>query len=389
MTGIKALFKKLDMATVVAFACILLVLALGALYDPNFLSSDYLLQQLLTASFLGVIATGMMLVILLGHIDLSIPWTITMGAMMATAATGFFGTTAGTILAVPFGIFAGVLIGLINGFGVAYLRAPSMIFTLGMNAVAQGLMVAHTGGFSPQDSVTPLMRQLVVGHVIPGVANPILIWLVLGIVTVFILTRTSLGRQIYAIGNRERAVFLSGVDTRKVLVICFVICGGCAAAGGVLLAGWSNRSFQAMGDPYLLPTIAAVVLGGTNVLGGRGTYLGTVAGVIFITLLQSILSVVQPQYFLAEIGLADAAGVDPPDRLRRRHRRHAAALRAPARRSGVRLKPPRRTRPRQMRRWRSVLSRSINSKPRLTTRSAGRLPAIASISISTPSRPIS
>jgi ribose transport system permease protein len=88
-----------------------------------------------------------------------------------------------------------------------------------------------------------------------------------------------------------------------VLLICFVISGACSAFGGVLLSGWANRSYQAMGDPYLLPTIAAVVLGGTNVMGGRGTYLGTIAGVILITLLQSILSVVQPQYMLAEIGL--------------------------------------------------------------------------------------
>lgn len=303
MNGLKKLFSGIDRATAIAFACILLLLFLGALYDPNFLSREYLAQQLLTASFLGVMATGMMLVILLGHIDLSIPWTITMGAMMATASTGFFGETLGYTLAIPFGIFAGVLVGFINGLGVAYLRAPSMIFTLGMNAVAQGLMVFHTGGFSPQDTVTPLMREMVVGHIIPGVANPILIWAILGIVTVFVLTRTTLGRQIYAIGNRERAVFLSGVDTRKVLVICFVISGACAAFGGILLAGWSNRSFQAMGDPYLLPTIAAVVLGGTHVLGGRGTYLGTVAGVLLITLLQSILSVVQPQYMLADLGL--------------------------------------------------------------------------------------
>ncbi len=309
MTAVMALFSKLDKATVIAFACILLLLFLGALYDRNFLSADYLLQQLLTASFLGMMATGMMLVILLGHIDLSIPWTITMGAMMATAATGFFGDTVGFAIAIPFGIFAGVLVGFINGLGVAYLRAPSMIFTLGMNAVAQGLMVFHTGGFSPQDAVTPLMRQLVVGHLIPGVANPVLIWLVLGAATVFMLTRTSLGRQIYAIGNRERAVFLSGVDTRRVLVICFVISGACSAFGGILLAGWANRSFQAMGDPYLLPTIAAVVLGGTNVLGGRGTYLGTVAGVILITLLQSILSVLQPQIFFQEMGLKIPADV--------------------------------------------------------------------------------
>ena len=140
-----------------------------------------------------------------------------------------------------------------------------MIFTLGMNAVAQGLMVFHTGGFSPQDAVTPLMREMVVGHIIPGVANPVLIWLLLGIATVFVLTRTSLGRQIYAIGNRERAVFLSGVDTapraghllRHLGRLCRLRAASCSP-------GWSNRSFQAMGDTYLLPTIAAVVLGGTQ-----------------------------------------------------------------------------------------------------------------------------
>jgi len=147
------------------------------------------------------------------------------------------------------------------------------------------------------------MREIAVGRLIPGVPNPLLVWIALGAVTVFILTRTTLGRQIYAIGNKERAVFLSGVDTRRVLLICFVISGACAAAGGVLLAGWANRSYQAMGDPYLLPTIAAIVLGGTNVLGGRGTYLGTIAGVILITLLQSILSVLQPQFWFAELGL--------------------------------------------------------------------------------------
>lgn len=303
MAAAALVLKRLDKATVIAFGCIVLLLAGGALYDPNFLSADYLAQQLLTASFLGVIATGMMLVILLGHIDLSIPWTISIGGMMATGAAGILGPSLGVTLAIPFGILCGVGIGLINGLGVAYLRAPSMIFTLGMNAVAQGLMVYHTGGFAPQDQATPFMRDLVVGHVVPGVANPVLIWLAVGVATVFMLTRTTLGRQIYAIGNREKAVFLSGVSTRRVLLICFAISGGCAAAGGVLLAGWANRSYQAMGDPYLLPTIAAVVLGGTNVLGGRGTYLGTVAGVILITLLQSILSVVQPQYLLADLGL--------------------------------------------------------------------------------------
>lgn len=295
--------RRLDKATVIAFGLIVVLLLAGATIDPAFLSPDYLVQQLQVASFLGVVATGVMLVILLGHIDLSIPWTIAVGGMMATAASGFFGPTLGIPLAVPFGIVCGAAVGAVNGLGVAYLRAPSMIFTLGMNAVAQGLMVAHTGGFAPQDRATVLMRDLAVGRIIPGVPNPLLIWLAFGAAAVFLLTRTTLGRQIYAIGNKERAVFLSGVDTRRVVFICFVISGACAATGGALLAGWANRSYQAMGDPYLLPTIAAVVLGGTNILGGRGTYLGTVAGVILITLLQSILSVLQPQFWFAAIGL--------------------------------------------------------------------------------------
>src|SRR5438128_2621788 len=117
------------------------------LSSRNFLSLDYLLHQLQVASFLGVIATGAMLVILLGHIDLSIPWVVTTGGMMSTAAAGH-GGMAGA-LAIPFAIACGLGIGLVNGIGVAYLRVPSMIFTLAINAIAQGLMVVHTSGFAP------------------------------------------------------------------------------------------------------------------------------------------------------------------------------------------------------------------------------------------------
>lgn len=300
---------KIDTATLIAFGCIVLLLLIGAAAKPGLLSVDYLVQQLQIAAFLGTIATGEMIVILMGQIDLSIPWTIAVGGMMATGASGILGPGLGVPLAIPFGILCGVLIGLVNGLGVAYLRAPSMIFTLGMNAVAQGLMVYHTGGFAPQDQATGLMVAVASGRLIPGIPNALLVWIVFGLVTVYMLTRTRLGRQIYAIGNRERAVFLSGVDSRRVTLIAFALSGACAAAGGVLLAGWANRSYQAMGDPYLLPAIAAIVLGGTNVLGGRGTYLGTIAGVILITLLQSILSVLQPQDYFAEIGIRLPADV--------------------------------------------------------------------------------
>ncbi|MBY5779231.1 ABC transporter permease [Rhizobium leguminosarum] len=288
---VPARLRGIDPAVATAFGCIILLLLAGSIYSPNFLSPDYLLQQLKVASFLGVIATGMMAVILLGQIDLSVPWVVTTGAMMACAATAY-GTT-GSVLAIPFGIFCGAAIGLVNGLAVAYLRIPSMIITLATNAVAQGLMVVYTGGFSPQDSATPAMRFLATGYTIPGLPNGVLVWLCVGLAAVFMLTRTTFGRSLYAIGNRERAAYMSGINTRRITLLAFVISGGLSALGGVLLAGYASKASQSMGDAYLLPSIAAVVLGGTHVLGGKGSYLGTVAGVILITLLQSILSVMQ------------------------------------------------------------------------------------------------
>jgi len=216
---------------------------------------------------------------------------VTTGAMMACAAASF--GPMGVVLAIPFGILCGAMIGLCNGFATAYLRIPSMIITLATNAVAQGLMVAYTGGFSPQDSATPAMRYLATGELIPVVPNGVLVWLLVGAGAVFLLNRTTFGRSVYGIGNRERAAYLSGIDTRRVVLLAFVISGALSAFGGVLLAGYASKAAQSMGDAYLLPAIAAVVLGGTHVLGGRGSYLGTVAGVILITLLQSILSVMQ------------------------------------------------------------------------------------------------
>lgn len=279
-------------AVLTAIGCIIVLLIAGSFYSANFLSPDYLLQQLQVASFLGVIATGAMMVILLGHIDLSVPWVVTLGAMMATAAAGWWGAL-GVALAIPFGVGVGAVVGFFNGIGVAYLRVPSMIFTLGMNAVVQGLVVVHTGGFAPQDRATETMHDLATGRVLFGLPNALLLWAVLAVVIIFMLTRTTFGRKIYAIGNREKAAYLSGINTRLVTLLCFVISGACSALAGVLLAGYATKAYQAMGDAYLLPAIAAVVLGGTNILGGRGTYAGTIVGTILITLLQSILSVMQ------------------------------------------------------------------------------------------------
>jgi ribose transport system permease protein len=137
------------------------------------------------------------------------------------------------------------------------------------------------------------MHALAVERWVLGIPNAVWVWAAIGAATVVLLRRTAFGRRVYAIGNSERAVFLSRNSVTRVVITCFALSGACSAFAGVLLAGYSTKAYQAMGDPYLLPAIAAVVLGGTSILGGRGSYLGTVAGVILVTLLQSILSIVQ------------------------------------------------------------------------------------------------
>jgi ribose transport system permease protein len=169
---------------------------------------------------------------------------------------------------------------------------PSMIFTLGVNAVMRGLMVAHTGGYAPQTAATDLMRMLAAERTF-GIPNALFVWGAVSVLVVVILQSTPLGRYIYAIGNKEAAAYLAGIDTRRVTVICFMLCGLMAALAGVLLAGYSTKAYQAMGDAYLLPSIAAVVIGGTNILGGRGRYLGTLVGVVLIVLLNSVLSIME------------------------------------------------------------------------------------------------
>jgi ribose transport system permease protein len=286
----QAYLRSIDRPILVACGFVILILAAGTAYTAvtqgtaTFLSPTYLLQQLKVASFLGVVAAGMMLVILMGHIDLSVPWTVAASAMLATAVGG--------PEAIPVGLAVGALVGLFNGLGVAFLRVPSMIFTLGVNTVLRGLMVMLTGGFSPTTMATPPMQFLAKTEVL-GIPMAVFVWALLSLGIVFLLTRTPMGRYIYAIGNREAAAYLSGVNTRIVILGAFTLCGLCSALAGILLAGYSSKAYQAMGDPYLLPAIAAVVIGGTNILGGQGRYAGTVVGTILIVLLQSVLSVMQ------------------------------------------------------------------------------------------------
>ena len=284
---------KVDKPVLIAFCCSAALILGGSFFFPNFLSIQYLLQQLHIASFLGLVAAGAMVVILLGQIDLSVPWTLTAAAIASTAIASYAKGVTAEILAIVVGLLVGVIVGLLNGFGAAFVRVHSMIWTLAMNFVVLGACVFYTGGFQPPGEPLHVMRFLGVGRSILNIPNAIFVWLGVSIIMIFFLRRTKYGRYIYAIGNSEKATYLSGVKTRPILFLAFVIAGVCNAIAGMMLAGYAKQAYQAMGEPYLMPAIAAVVLGGTKIQGGSGSYIGTLAGTIFVTLIGSILSVMQ------------------------------------------------------------------------------------------------
>ncbi|MBA3449775.1 MAG: ABC transporter permease [Chloroflexia bacterium] len=274
-------------ALLIPYGLILLLLAAAAIRAPGFVSVPNLTQQLVLASYLGVIAGGQTLVILTGGIDLSIAWNLNLAAILLTQLSEQMPVFWATVAALG----CAALVGLINGLGIAYLRIPSLVMTLGMNAVLAGVTLVYTNG-SPQGEAPQFARDLAVSRIGGTIPWALLFWALFSAGLVFLLRRTVFGKRLYAIGNNPRASYLSGVPVRRVLVVTYTLCGLCAGLGGIMLTGYSQQSYLGMGDLYVLPAIAAVVIGGTSILGGSGGYTGTIAGAITVVLLQNVLQIV-------------------------------------------------------------------------------------------------
>jgi ribose transport system permease protein len=275
---------------VIAFGLILVLLIISGIRQPGFLSLNNLRQQLVVATFLGTVAAGQTMVILTGGIDLSVAWNLNFAAILFTqtiAGSQDPKTIAfGTVLA----LLSGTAVGVFNGFGVAILKIPSLVATLGMNTVMLGVTLVYTNG-SPQGLAPGFARSLAIGRIAGQVPWALVFWTGLATVLIGILKYSVFGRRIYAIGNNPRAAFLSGAPVRLTLVGVYAFSGLTAGLAGILLAGYSNNTYLGMGDAYVLQSIAAVVIGGTSILGGAGGYGGTVAGAILIVLLQNSLQV--------------------------------------------------------------------------------------------------
>lgn len=274
-------------ALLIPYGLILILLAAAAIRAPGFVSIPNMSQQLVLASYLGVIAGGQTLVILTGGIDLSIAWNLNLSAILLTQLSEQMPVFWATVAALG----SASLVGLLNGLGIAFLRIPSLVMTLGMNAVLAGVTLVYTNG-SPQGEAPQFSRDLAVGEIGGVIPWALIFWVIFSAGLIFLLRRTVYGKRLYAIGNNPKVAYLSGVPVRWVLVLTYTLCGLCAGLGGIMLTGYSQQSYLGMGDLYVLPAIAAVVIGGASILGGSGGYTGTIAGAITVVLLQNVLQIV-------------------------------------------------------------------------------------------------
>jgi ribose transport system permease protein len=269
----------------VAFA--LVVIVTQFVYPENIVFSlKYYNSLVVLGAFLGILALGQGAVILSGGLDLSVPWII--GFCGILAAGLIQGSNAATIWAVPLALGVGALIGFINGLGVASLGLPPIVVTLAMNGVLQGAALLYSNG-TPAGFASPALRWLMTGAV-GGVTPVVALMAVFILFGVTLLGRTVFGRWIYAVGNSPRASFLSGVGVKTTTIGVYVLSGFCAALVGVLITGFSGQASLGMGDDFLLPSIAVVIVGGTLITGGRGNYIGMLGGVLLLTALQTLLA---------------------------------------------------------------------------------------------------
>jgi len=272
-----------------AFGAAILVFVVGELIHPGFGSIASIKAILVIASFVGFVAAGQTFVILVGGIDLSVPWVLNGAAILLV--TSSLGRDGRAVPAVLLTLALGLLTGLVNGVGVAYLAVPAVVMTLGMNGIMEGLTLGVSKGLTCGScaSYAPKAVQDVVRSNVLGVPADLFLWLAVAVAITFLLSATTFGRRIYSIGNNDTAAFLAGINVRLMTVVLYMLSGLFAALGGIVLVAYGGQATLGMGDPYLFQSIAAAVIGGVSILGGRGHYLGTLAGSITLVALVSVL----------------------------------------------------------------------------------------------------
>lgn len=276
-----------------AFGTLVLLLIFFSIASQNFFTFSNITSILLSTAVIGIMALGTTFVIITGGIDLSIGTGMTMCSVMTAMALSNWGMPM--VVAILVGLATGALIGLVNGLNIAFLNLPPFIATLGMMLVCQGLALVISGVRPIYTTSVKAFRLIALGAFIPGLANAVLILFALAVLAWFILSKTLLGRYNYAIGSNEEATRLSGIDTRKWKIAIYTLAGVFTGAAGIVMASRLNSAQPQLGAGYELQAIAAVIIGGTSLLGGRGTIIGTLIGALIMSVLINGLRILSIQ----------------------------------------------------------------------------------------------
>jgi ribose transport system permease protein len=274
-----------------AFAGLIVISAFFAVASPVFLNYGNITNILFSTVVIGTLALGTTFVIITGGIDLSIGTGMALCAVMS----GVFIVDLGIplVLGVLAAILFGGLIGLVNGFNVAVLRLPPFIATLAMMLVAQGLALVVSNSTPIYFTDHPAYTDLSIGTLVPGsrFPNAVIILAVAAVLAGVLLNRTVLGRYTYSIGSNEDATALSGIDVRRWKIIIYTLAGLFTGLAGVMISARLGSAQPATGMGYELQAIAAVVIGGTSLSGGKGSIVGTVIGALIISVLNNGLQI--------------------------------------------------------------------------------------------------
>jgi len=258
-------------------------------------------------AFLGLIAAGQTIVILAGGegIDLSAGTTVTLAAIITAVVANK--TDANLPIALVAALTAGGLVGLVNGIGVAILKIHPVVMTLSVAGVTMGTILAIYQG-AVQGGAGPGFNQFVsmpfkIGNMSFGFTGAVIAWIFVSVLIWFILNKTRFGKHLFAIGVNREAAHLSGVRVTRTAIMAYVLCSVFTAFGGFIVLGYIQSVYFIIGDGYLFPSIAAVVLGGTVLAGGEGSYWGTMIGALVLTVLDSILTSSQVEVSVRQIVL--------------------------------------------------------------------------------------
>jgi len=283
-----SLLRRCFSAMGISVVIVLLVLV-GRVVSPDFLSTDNLFNIIRPVTLLGIVALGVMFITYGGHfVDLSIPAIMAMSGMVAVAAQGL-----GLVGSVLCGLGAGMTIGLINGFLIGYLRLNPIIWTLAMNFMLDGLLRWFTGGVQVYpDYSTPtgaMFVQLSRGE-LGGVPGITWFWLGLSVLAAWLVRRTGFGQQLQLTGAAYDVAATSGVPVRRIILLSFFISSLLTACAGILLASLSKQGTFTNGMGYDFNAITAVVVGGVALSGGVGSVFGVLGGVLVIGLIGNIMT---------------------------------------------------------------------------------------------------